>query len=226
MNTGANLRKINNFGIANTIFMFKVYFENRAIIICGEDDNFPEDANAVILRLNGNKDFRETVRLFENGNGLERLYIPAKEPEKLFNRFRKEFSEIDAGGGLVENRRGDYLMIYRNGLWDLPKGKREKGEKRKATALREVREETGLKEISPGGLICVTHHCYRWKGQGELIMKHTYWYRMTYTAPIELIPQTEEDITKATWIAKSTLPSYLTNTYPSITEVFREAGII
>ena len=52
MNTGANLRKINNFGIANTIFMFKVYFENRAIIICGEDDNFPEDVKAAFEEKN------------------------------------------------------------------------------------------------------------------------------------------------------------------------------
>ena len=39
------------------------------------------------------------------------------------------------------------------------------------------------------------------------------------------IPQVEEDISKATWVAKSSLPAFLNNTYPSIAEVFREARI-
>ena len=34
-----------------------------------------------------------------------------------------------------------------------------------------------------------------------------------------------EDITKATWVAKSSLPPFLKNTSPSIIEVFREARI-
>ena len=49
----------------------------------------------------------------------------------------------------------------------------------------------------------------------------------TVTAVIEinLTPQREEDITKAAWVAKSSLPPFLKNTYPSIQEVFREARI-
>ncbi len=46
---------------------------------------------------------------------------------------------------------------------------------------------------------------------------------MTYMAPVDLLPQTEEDITKAAWVAKSSLPPFLKNTYPSIKEVFSEA---
>ena len=48
---------------------------------------------------------------------------------------------------------------------------------------------------------------------------------MLYTNPTDLTPQTEEDITKAAWVAKSSLPAFLLNTYPSIIEVFREAKI-
>lgn len=204
-----------------SIFMYRIYFEKRSINICGENDGYYEDSNAVVLRLNNAGNLERLVSLFETGRGIGKLYIPADNPERLFKRLCRCFSEIEAGGGLVENRRNDFLMIYRNGLWDLPKGKREKGERRKSTALREVREETGLKEIIPGNLICVTHHCYRWKGQGDLIMKHTYWYHMRYTAPIELTPQDEEDITKAAWIARSALPEFLSDSYPSIVEVFK-----
>ena len=39
------------------------------------------------------------------------------------------------------------------------------------------------------------------------------------------LPQEEEDIAKAAWVAKSSLPPFLKNTYPSIAEVFHEAKI-
>ena len=89
--------------------------------------------------------------------------------------------------------------------------------------MREVCEETGISELELKDLICITDHCYRREGIWHL--KHTWWYEMLYTAPADLIPQQEEDIAKAAWVAKSSLPIFLTNTYPSIAEVFREAKI-
>ena len=117
----------------------------------------------------------------------------------------------DAAGGLVSNRREDVLLISRNGLWDLPKGHQENGEDIRVTALREVQEETGVGDLELRGLICVTDHCYRRDGVWHL--KHTWWYHMSYLKPVDLIPQTEEDITKAAWVAKSSLPPYLKNAY-------------
>ena len=49
---------------------------------------------------------------------------------------------------------------------------------------------------------------------------------MLYDAPLDLTPQREEDISKAAWVARSSLTPFLLNTYPSIVEVFREAGVI
>ena len=134
-----------------------------------------------------------------------------------------EFREVNAAGGLVSNRRGDYLLISRNGLWDLPKGHQEAGEDIEVTALREVQEETGVDQLQLRRLICVTDHCYLRNDVWHL--KHTWWYDMLYTDPTNLTPQREEDITKAAWVAKSSLPPFLKNTYPSILEVFREARI-
>ena len=56
-----------------------------------------------------------------------------------------KYLEVNAGGGLVINSKGEYLLIRRSGLWDLPKGHQEPGEPIEETALREVEEETGLK---------------------------------------------------------------------------------
>lgn len=41
-----------------------------------------------------------------------------------------------------------YLLLhYEAGHWDLPKGHQEKNEKEEQTALREIKEETGIEEI-------------------------------------------------------------------------------
>ena len=48
---------------------------------------------------------------------------------------------------------------------------------------------------------------------------------MLYTDPVNLTPQAEEDISKAAWVARSSLPPFLKNTFPSIIEVFREAKV-
>ena len=161
--------------------------------------------------------------MFEASESLSRIYIPTEDTEWMYRRVCAEFKEVDAAGGLVSNRRGDYLLISRNGLWDLPKGHREHGEDIRVTAIREVREETGVDQLELGGLICVTDHCYFRAGLWHL--KHTWWYNMLYTDPVDLTPQREEDISKAAWVARSSLPPFLKNTYPSIQEVFREAKV-
>jgi len=161
--------------------------------------------------------------MFEASQSLSRIYIPAEDTDKVYARLCAEFKEVNAAGGLVSNRRGDYLLIRRNGLWDLPKGHQEKGEDISVTALREVQEETGVDQLELRKLICITDHCYLRNDIWHL--KHTWWYDMLYTDPVDLTPQREEDITKAVWVAKSSLPPFLKNTYPSIQEVFREAKV-
>ena len=203
--------------------MRKIYIEKRCIIICQTDDPALADPNAIQFTFGKAEDISSLICLFESSASLQRIYIPSEDPEKTYALIRNEFLEVNAGGGLVRNRRGDYLLISRNGLWDLPKGHQDPGEDIEVTALREVREETGISELELGGLICITDHCYRRDGIWHL--KHTWWYEMLFTEPADLTPQKEEDIAKAAWVAKSSLPSFLLNTYPSIAEVFREAKV-
>lgn len=203
--------------------MHKIYFEKRCIIICEPSEGALADPNSVEFHIGEEISMRTLVSMFEASDSLSRIYIPTEDTEWMYRRLCAEFKEVDAAGGLVSNRRGDYLLIKRGGLWDLPKGHREAGEDVLTTALREVQEETGVKELEAGELICVTDHCYFRDSQWHL--KHTWWYQMLYTNPVDLTPQKEEDITKATWVARSSLPPFLKNTYPSIIEVFREAKV-
>ena len=203
--------------------MHRIYFEKRCIIICSPDDQTLSDPNIIRFSLGESPDIHSLVEMVEASESLQRVCIPTEDTGETYRKVCAEFLEVNAGGGLVSNRRGDYLLISRNGLWDLPKGHQDPGEDIKVTALREVQEETGITDLELRGLICITDHCYRRNGIWHL--KHTWWYDMLYTDPTDLTPQTEEDITKAAWVAKSSLPPYLLNTYPSIQEVFREAKI-
>ena len=202
--------------------MRKIYLEKRSIIICSEDDSVMSDPNAIRFSMGDGCGLHAMIGLFEVSDTLQRIYIPTDDVEDTYRKVCAEFLEVNAGGGLVENRRGDYLLIKRNGLWDLPKGHQDPGEDISVTALREVQEETGIEELELCGLICITDHCYKRNGIWHL--KHTWWYRMLDRKPLDLIPQMEEDISKA-GVAKSSLPPFLQNTYPSIVEVFREAKV-
>lgn len=203
--------------------MHKIYFEKRCIIICPPTEQSLSDPNAILFSYGEDSCIHSLVGMFEASSTLHRVYIPSADPGRTYKRICAEFKEVNAGGGLVSNRRGDFLLINRNGLWDLPKGHQEAGEDISTTALREVSEETGIDKITLRNLICVTDHCYRRDGIWHL--KHTWWFDMLYNDPTDLTPQREEDISKAAWVAKSSLPTFLLNTYPSIAEVFREARI-
>lgn len=92
----------------------------------------------------------------------------------------------------------DVLLIKRNNLWDLPKGKLEVGESVQACAVREVSEELGIPMPS---IICsldATLHTYEL--DDELIAKTTFWYLM-YAAEQSYKPQTEEGITEVKWVS-------------------------
>ena len=203
--------------------MYRIYFEKRCIAICTPDDQALSDPNAIRFKIGKSIDIHDLVCMVEKSPTLHRICIPVEDTEKTYREVCREFKEVNAGGGLVSNRRGDYLLINRNGMWDLPKGHQDPGEDIGTTALREVCEETGIEALELRDLICITDHCY--KRDGIWHLKHTWWYDMLYTDPVDLTPQREEDITKAAWVAKSSLPPFHLNTYPSIAEVFREAKI-
>lgn len=203
--------------------MHRIYFEKRCIMVCSPDEAVLNDPNSVEFHPGDGFGIPELVRMFEASPSISLVCIPSDDPDGMYRRVCSCFKEVNAAGGLVSNRRGDYLLIRRFGLWDLPKGHQEAGEEISVTALREVQEETGVQKLQLRDLICITDHCYIRDGIWHL--KHTWWYDMLYTDPLDLTPQNEEDISKAAWVAKSSLPPLLKNTYPSIVEVFREAKV-
>jgi 8-oxo-dGTP pyrophosphatase MutT (NUDIX family) len=137
--------------------------------------------------------------------------------ESKFDFMNKK--KILAAGGVVENIKGELLMIYRRNKWDLPKGKLDKDEPIEQCALREVQEETGVKDLKIKFLTGITHHEYFDNYTNEIVEKETHWYAMKTNGVPQLFPQTEEDITDIAWVAKEDIKNKLQNSYPSIVEV-------
>ncbi len=151
-------------------------------------------------------------------------YIATDEPSVLFKAVKKELLLIKAAGGLVTNVNGEYLFIFRNKKWDLPKGKVEEGEKVKVTAVREVEEECGVKIEKRNKRICKTYHIYEMGG--KVVLKRTSWYRMRVLGNPKLIPQVEEGITKAVWFKCEEISKKIKNTYPLIIDVLNKENLI
>jgi len=127
--------------------------------------------------------------------------------------------KIIAAGGLVFNEKKQLLMIFRRKKWDLPKGKLDDGEKIEDCALREVEEETGLKELVLKNFAGLTYHDYFDKYSQKNVLKETHWYEMFAPGDQSLIPQTEEDIEAIEWVNHENIRMKLENTYPNIIEI-------
>ncbi len=147
-----------------------------------------------------------------------------KNPKDFFKIIKKKLTLIKAAGGLVENAKGEFLFIFRNKKWDLPKGKVEKNEKIKITAVREVEEECGVKIEKREERLCKTYHIYELNG--KVILKRTSWYKMFVKGKPKLIPQKEEGITTASWVGASGIKAKTQNTYPLILDVLKAEKLI
>lgn len=205
--------------------MYNIYFKNRLLTICEKDNPLINSNDTILLHPSNDYKLSDVPYMMETNLNFKHLVIAdigSINQDEIFKRVFSKVSHHNAAGGVVINEKGEYLMIFRNGVWDLPKGKQEDNENIVVTAQREVREECGL-DVVPNNLICTTHHVYRLNKQ--LIVKHTYWYAMPYGADAEPVPQTDEGIEKCVWVTKEDLPYKLANSYASINEVFTNLGI-
>jgi len=118
--------------------------------------------------------------------------------------------EFSAGGVLVRRLHGRWWVAAIRpqgkpaGLWALPKGRLEPGEGAEATALREVREETGLEGVSLGKL-GESRYVYTW--EGERIFKVVSFFLLRYRRG-RLAPDAIE-VAEARWLPLEDAPRLL-----------------
>ena len=201
--------------------MYKIYINDKplSLVQAEEVGNEPSaDLHRMVARYTGNpKSLLNYYDLLEKNNRVEQVFIYADDVEKLFQDFCGLFKVLEASGGVVYNEYKESLLIYRRGMWDLPKGKIEKGESVEQAALREVEEETGVTGLELGAFIKNTYHTYRDK-KLKRVLKVTHWYRMS-TSNQKLIPQAEEDIEKALWMPISDFLKAPQDVYANIKDI-------
>ena len=163
---------------------------------------------------------KSIIHRLEN-NDLSQVYLYHNDLKYLWKNFKKHYKIIKAAGGVVLNDNNEILWIYRNGRWDLPKGKIEKGERKKEAAIREVQEECGLTKLIIDKKLRTTYHTYNYKERK--ILKITYWYKMYSNQQEQLNPQIEEGITKVEWVSAEKSIKILESTYGNIRLIFKNS---
>ncbi|MDZ4716318.1 MAG: NUDIX domain-containing protein [Cytophagales bacterium] len=146
------------------------------------------------------------------------LAITVDDYEAVKEYLRSKFKVVKAAGGLVK-KKDRFLMIYRMKRWDLPKGKKESGEKSVQTAEREVVEECNI-GVKVGRKICTTWHTYTMNRRSML--KKTRWYAMDLVDDSRIRPCLEEDIEELRWMTQKEVYHALENSYKSIRFVLEE----
>ena len=201
--------------------MYKVFINEKRLSINNlpndDEKNIPyEDFTSIEMALD----------LLENSS-CKSVNLYGEDPDKIWDDFHDSFTNIEAAGGIVKNEENKILFIHRLGKWDLPKGKLEPNESLENAATREVEEETGIENLKLQNFVGATYHTYKERGSNALILKTTFWYLMKSTDSKELIPQTEEGITKVEWKSKDEILSeVLPNTFRNIELILKEAKII
>lgn len=137
-----------------------------------------------------------------------------------WDSFCEGYIFIEAAGGLVHNNDNQTLMIFRNGVWDLPKGKLEDGESIRDCAIREVEEECGVSDLEILEELSSTYHTY--EVDGTAILKRTYWFNMYTRFNKQVVPQISEGITRVEWIDRQDVSQKLKNSYANIRDLIND----
>lgn len=193
--------------------MYKIFFYEKQILLTNVEE---KNKNIKYFLLNAIQ-MGHFLEKFLN-SPLDVVGICHFQTENLLQEFAQKIELIQAAGGVVTNDKNQTLFIQRNGLWDLPKGKREKNESLEDCALREVQEETGIRNLSLKKYRSATYHIF--KTDGKFFLKETHWFDMHSDFKGDFSPQSEEGIQAVAWRNSYQMNETLQKTYSNIKELF------
>ena len=134
-----------------------------------------------------------------------------------------DMRSVTAAGGVLfkaEGEETEVLLIFRRGVWDLPKGKKEPDETVDECARREVSEEVGCPPPEVCDRIATSYHEYEEKG--ERIGKTTVWYAMKTSIRSEFQPEKQEGISEIRWFSLKEALEHVG--YDNLKSVLRKFG--
>tara|TARA_Y100000816_G_scaffold291278_1_gene282172 strand:+ start:1772 stop:2374 length:603 start_codon:yes stop_codon:yes gene_type:complete len=187
--------------------MYKVFINKFSIILTSKNKYLHEENTYLLASIN----FDEILKKVRKQKKIL-LYHPKKSD--LLKVFKSKIKVIFASGGIVSNENSQILFIYRRGKWDLPKGKAEKGETIRETAIREVMEETGIQNLKIEKYFSNTFHIVR--NKGKYFLKETSWFLMSSNFQGKLKPQIQEGIKSVKWKTITEVKKLKKKTYNNI----------
>lgn len=198
--------------------MYKVYFDNRFIVISGHADRLQN--YCLFHKFHDLDGLYERINYFIENPEIKSMNIYSYKINKLWDSFKAFFELRKAAGGILTDSESRFLFIKRYGRWDIPKGHMEKDETIEECAIREIEEETGLKAGNMRAVLSPTYHTY--DSGKNLILKKTYWFIFNLARHGEPSPQLLEGITEVRWFERKDLNTIHTNTWASITQIIHE----
>ena len=193
--------------------MYKVFVNDIPIILSTDKDMGEKYTSFPIKEVK----FKRIIKKINKGKLLY-VHLYHSKKEKLLKHLFKKLPVVTAAGGMVLNPQKEVLFIFRNGRWDLPKGKIEKNESLEEGAIREVEEETGVQNLKITRFLEKTYHVFQRKGKYKL--KVTYWYEMETNYSGELVPEEKEGIMKVKWKNREKAQKALQKSYANIKLLF------
>jgi 8-oxo-dGTP pyrophosphatase MutT (NUDIX family) len=198
----------------------KIYFGDKPLFLCdeisGEINNYIHHDDAVFIDEISAPAINSMIHEMHQQKIHAGVFYHS-DLQRLRATIWKKFTVLKAGGGAVKDKKGNLLLIFRRGKWDLPKGKLDKGETLAQCAVREVQEETGLGQVLLGSPLTVTYHTY--EENGKHCLKESHWFCMASGGDQQLVPQLEEQITDLRWVSRKTILPLIKNMYPSVRDV-------
>lgn len=193
--------------------MYKVFVKDAPLVLTHK---LTETDSQGYYLLNGTA-IKEAIDAL-SAKRLQKAFIYHPNHEEILKKFTKKIPLEVAAGGVVTNKQGKVLFIYRNNKWDLPKGKLEKGETLEEAAMREVEEETGVKGLKLENHLNTTYHIFKTRGRYKL--KEVHWFAMKTSYEGKLKGQKSEGIAKVKWMGPKKIKKALENSYVNIRMLF------
>ncbi|HQW68517.1 MAG TPA: NUDIX domain-containing protein [Flavobacterium sp.] len=195
--------------------MYKVFVNEKALFLTNKIE---KETNFQLFLLESIDIRKLVINIYTDK--VENAYLYYPDEKAILTKLKEKVPYQKAGGGLVYNKKGEVLFIFRNGKWDLPKGGKEKGEEMNLTAMREVEEETGVGKLKIKRKLQKTYHIF--KRNKIFKLKITHWFEMYSEHEGELIPQLNEGIEKVAWLNPEQVKEALKNSYENIKLLFEE----
>ncbi|MCA6423341.1 MAG: NUDIX domain-containing protein [Flavobacterium sp.] len=199
--------------------MYKVFVNDKPLFLTNQ---IAKETDFQLFLLESVDIEQVIIKMFQNK--IQKAYLYYPDEKEILKKVKEKIPVCKAGGGLVYNKKGDVLFIFRNGKWDLPKGGIEKGEEIEDTARREVEEETGVNNLVISHKLQKTYHVF--KRNGKYKLKITHWFEMRTNFEGIPVGQANEGIEKVAWFTPEQVKEALKNSYENIKLLFEEEKLL